>query len=94
MFRIHGLERKGKSSVGGSEVDPHAISILSLACGTVFQVLTSKICSRVLLGRVPCLRVGLLSGMALQLVLTSLLLSDAEGEELQTPEGVISQGLH
>ena len=33
--------------------------------------------NRVLLGRVPCLRASLLSGMALQLVLTSLLLSDA-----------------
>ena len=53
-----------------------SISILSLACGIVFQVLTSKICSRVLLGRVPCLWVGLLSGMALQLVLTTLPLSD------------------
>ena len=54
-----------------------SISILSLACGTVFHVLTLKIYSRVLLGRVPCLRVGLLSGMALQLVLTTLPLSDA-----------------
>ena len=53
-----------------------SISILSLACGTVFQVLTSRICLQVLLGRVPCLRVGLLSGMALQLVLTTLPLSD------------------
>ena len=50
-----------------------SISTLSLACGTVFQVLTLKICLQALLGRVPCL----LSGMALQLVLTSLLLSDA-----------------
>ena len=54
-----------------------SISILSLACGTVFQVLTLKICSQVLLGRVLCLRVGLLSGMALQLVLITLPLSDA-----------------
>ena len=54
-----------------------SISILSLACGTVFQVLTLKICSRVLLGLVPCLRVGLLSGMVLQLVLITLLPSDA-----------------
>ena len=54
-----------------------SISILSFACGTVFQVLTSRICLRVLLGRVPCLRVGPLSGMALQLVLITLPLSDA-----------------
>ena len=54
-----------------------SISILSLACGTVFQVLTLKICLQVLLGLVLCLRVGLLSGMALQLVLTTLPLSDA-----------------
>ena len=53
-----------------------SISILSLACGTVFQVLTSKICLQVLLGRVLCLRAGLLSGMAIQLVLTTLPLSD------------------
>ena len=53
-----------------------SISILSLACGTVFQVLTSRICLQVLLGRVPCLRVGLLSGMVLQLVLATLPLSD------------------
>ena len=54
-----------------------SISILSLACGPVFQVLALKIYLQVLLGRVPCLRVGLLSGMALQLVLTTLPLSDA-----------------
>ena len=54
-----------------------SISILSLACGTVFQVLTLKICLQVLLGRVLCLLVGLLSGMALQLVLITLPLSDA-----------------
>ena len=54
-----------------------SISILSLACGTVFQVLISRICLQVLLGLVPCLRVGLLSGMALQRVLIALLLSDA-----------------
>ena len=54
-----------------------SISILSLVCGTVFQVLTLKIYLKVLLGRVPCLRVGLLSGMALQLVLIALPLSDA-----------------
>ena len=54
-----------------------SISILSLACGTVFQVLTLKIWLQVLLGHVPCLRVGLLSGMALQPVLTTLPLSDA-----------------
>ena len=54
-----------------------SISILSLACGTVFQVLTLKICVRVLLGLVLCLRVGLLSGMTLQLVLIALPLSDA-----------------
>ena len=53
-----------------------SISILSLVCGTVFQVLTSKICLRVSLGRVLCLRAGLLSGMALQLVLITLSLSD------------------
>ena len=50
-----------------------SISILSLACGTIFQVLTSRICLQVLLGRVLCL----LSGMALQLVLITLPLSDA-----------------
>ena len=27
VFRIHDLERKGKSSVGGSEVDPHACGL-------------------------------------------------------------------
>ena len=27
VFRIHMLERKGKSSVGGSEVDPHACGL-------------------------------------------------------------------
>ena len=54
-----------------------SISILSLACGTVFQVLTLKICLQVLLGHVLCLRAGLLSGMALQLVLVTLPLSDA-----------------
>ena len=27
VFRIHRLERKGKSSVGGSEVDPHACGL-------------------------------------------------------------------
>ena len=59
------------------ETGQSCISILSLACGTVFQVLTLKIRSRVLLGRVLCLRAGLLSGMALQLVLTTLPLSDA-----------------
>ena len=53
-----------------------SISILSLACGIVFQALTSKICLQVLLGRVPCLRAGLLSGMVLQPVLTTLPLSD------------------
>ena len=53
------------------------VYILSLACGTIFQVLTLKIWLQVLFGRVPCLRAGLLSGMALQLVLTTLLLSDA-----------------
>ena len=26
-YRIHGLERKGNSSVGGSEVDPHACGL-------------------------------------------------------------------
>ena len=59
-----------------------SISILSLACGTVFQVLTLKICLQVLLGLVLCLRVGLLSGMALQLVLTTLPLSDASIQAL------------
>ena len=53
-----------------------SISILSLACGTVFQVLALKICLQALLGLVPCLRAGLLSGMVLQLVLTTLPLSD------------------
>ena len=54
-----------------------SISILSLACGTVFQVLTLKICLQVLLGLVLYPRAGLLSGMALQLVLITLPLSDA-----------------
>ena len=27
VFRIHRLERKGNSSVGGSEVDPHACGL-------------------------------------------------------------------
>ena len=47
-----------------------------LSVDPYFQVLTSRIYLQVLLGRVPCLRVGLLSGMALQLVLTTLPLSD------------------
>ena len=31
VIRIHRLERKGNSSVGGSEVDPHACVLVPLA---------------------------------------------------------------